>query len=173
LFPLSKSINGKEYPIGNETNLRYPEVRRQESRLTTKDTEATKTKYDEYTDCLESVSWAELAVAGFLVLFESSGDTGAAKFVGIIFAEEHIPLLAAFENFLFLRGDALANLLLEFFFIAEDVGDGLDHVLTDGVAVLDEFHFIALHQKIDDLVRDANDFFAGQSHFLFRLGSLP
>jgi hypothetical protein len=24
LFPLSKSINGKEYPIGNETNLRYP-----------------------------------------------------------------------------------------------------------------------------------------------------
>jgi len=51
-----------------------------------------------------------------------------------------------------------------FFFLAENVGHGLDHVLANGVAVFDEFHFIALHQQIHDLVGDAHDFFAGQSH---------
>src|SRR6266481_1625272 len=106
---------------------------------------------------------AVAAVAGFLVLFGGGGDAGAAEFVGIILAEQQVPLLAAFENFFFLRGDLLADFDLDFFFLAQDVGHGLDHVLADSVAVFDKFHFVALHQQVHDLVRDAHHFFPAQS----------
>jgi hypothetical protein len=104
------------------------------------------------------------AVAGLLMFFGCGGDTHAAEFIGIVFAEEKFPLLAAFEDFLFLGRDALADFDLDLFFLAEDIGDGLDDVLADGVTVLDKLDFIGLHQKIGDLMGDADNFFAGQSH---------
>jgi len=109
-----------------------------------------------------------LAVAGLLVLFGGGGDTHAAEFIGIVLAEEEIPLLTAFDDFLFLGSDALADFGFDLFFFAQDVGDGLDDVLADGVAVFDELDFIALHEKIGDLMGDADDFFAAQSHRVCR-----
>src|SRR5207249_4385782 len=44
------------------------------------------------------------------------GDAEAAKFVLVIFFVQHIPFFAAFQNLLFLRGDALADFQLDFFF---------------------------------------------------------
>jgi len=85
-----------------------------------------------------------LAVAGSLVLFGSRGDTLAAKFFRVVFAKKDVPFLAAFQNFFFLGRDALADFDLDLFFFFEDVGHGLNHVLTDGVAIFDKFDFIAL-----------------------------
>jgi hypothetical protein len=107
------------------------------------------------------------------VFFGGCGYALAAKFFGVIFPVEDVPLFAAFEDFFFLGSDALADFGFDFFLVAEDVGHGLDHVLTDGVAVLDEFDFVALHQKIDDLMGDADNFFAAQSHNSVGSCSLP
>ena len=107
-------------------------------------------------------------MAGLLVLFGGGGDTHAAEFIGIVFAEEEVPFLAAFDDFLFLGRDALADFDLDLFFLAKDIGDGLDDVLADGVAVLDKLDFIALHEKIGDLMGDADNFFAAQSHRVCR-----
>jgi len=119
--------------------------------------------------CFDRKSGSELphskaSGGGLLVLFGGGGDTHAAEFIGIVFAEEKVPLLAAFEDFFFLGRDALADFDLDLFFLAEDIGDGLDDVLADGVAVLDKLDFIALHEKIGDLIGDADNFFAAQSH---------
>ena len=84
-------------------------------------------------------------MARFLVFFGGGRDTHAAEFFGIVFAEEDFPLFATLEDFLLLRSDAFPNFDLDFFFLAKDVADGLDNVLTDGVAVLDELDFVALH----------------------------
>src|SRR5271157_3176359 len=111
------------------------------------------------------------AVASLLMFFWSGSDAGAAQFIGIIFAEEDVPLFAAFQNFFFLRGDLLADFHFDLFFLAKNVGHGLDHVLADGIAVLDKFDFIALDQQVHDLVRDTHDFFAGQSHSVLSLPS--
>ena len=105
-----------------------------------------------------------LAVAGFLMLFGCGRDTLAAKFFGIVFAEEDIPFFAAFQDFLLLGSDALADLDLDFLFFFEDIGDGLDNVLANGVAVLHEFDIVALDEQFDNLVGDADNFFAAQSH---------
>jgi len=58
------------------------------------------------------------AVAGFLMLFGSGGNPRAAQLIGIIFAEQEVPLFAAFQNFLFLRGDFFADFNFDFFFLA-------------------------------------------------------
>src|ERR1700739_3704496 len=39
-----------------------------------------------------------LPVPGFLVFFGSRGNAHAAQLLGIIFAKQHVPLLAAFQN---------------------------------------------------------------------------
>ena len=57
-----------------------------------------------------------------------------------------IPLFTAFENFFFLGSDALADFDFDLFFLAQDIGHGLDHVLADGVAVFDKLDLVALHQ---------------------------
>src|SRR6516162_144208 len=117
----------------------------------------------------------ELPVPRPLVFFWSGRNPHAAQFFGIIFAEQHVPLFAALEDLLFLRSNPLANLLLDSFLFLQDIRHRLHHVLPDGVAVLHEFHFVALHQQVDDLVRDANHFFARQSHFSLspRFPALP
>jgi hypothetical protein len=107
-----------------------------------------------------------LAVAGFLVFFRSGGDALAAKFFGIVLAEQDVPFFAAFQDFFLLGSDAFADFHFDFFFFAKDIGHCLDHVLTDGVAILDEFHLVGLHQQIYQLMRDAHNFFAAQSHSL-------
>src|SRR5215469_15848470 len=65
------------------------------------------------------------AVARLLVFFRGSSDPGAAQLFGIILAKQHIPLLTAFQNFLFLRGDAPAHFVLDLFFLAQYVGHRL------------------------------------------------
>ena len=112
-----------------------------------------------------------MAVAGLLVFFRGCGDAHAAEFFAVILAEEDVPLFAAFKNFFFLGSDALANFHFDFFFFAEDVGHGLNHVLTNSVAVFDEDDVVALHQEIDDLVGDTYNFFTAQAHAMIR--SLP
>jgi len=103
-------------------------------------------------------------VPGLLVLLRGRGDSHASEFLGVVFAEQNVPFLTAFEDFLFLRSDALADLDFDLLLFLQDVGHGLDHVLTDGVAVLDELDFIALHQQIHDLVGNANDLLSAQTH---------
>ena len=112
-----------------------------------------------------------VAVAGFLMFFWGGGDAHAAEFFAVIFAEKDVPLFAAFENFFFLGGDALANFHFDFFFFAEDVGHGLDHVLSNGVAIFDKDDVVTLYQQIDDLVGDPYNFFTTQAHAMVR--SLP
>ena len=99
-----------------------------------------------------------------MVLFGGGGDAHTTEFVGIVFAEENFPFLAALEDFLLLGSDAFADFDLDLFFFAKDIGDGLDDVLADGIAVLDKLDFVALHEEIGDLMGNADDFFAAQSH---------
>ena len=94
------------------------------------------------------------------MFFGSGGHTHAAKFFGIIFAKQQIPLFAAFENFFFLRGDALAGFELGFLFFAQRGGENLNDLTPDGVAVVDEIDVVAGDQDIGQLVGDADNFFA-------------
>ena len=94
-----------------------------------------------------------------------SSDTHAAEFVGVVFAVEDVPLFAAFEDFFFLRGDALADFGVGFLFVAERGGENLDDMLTDGVSIFNKFDVVAGHQHVGDLVGQADDFFAAESHF--------
>ena len=99
-----------------------------------------------------------------MVFFGGGGDALAAEFFGIIFAEKDVPLLAALEDFFFLGGDALADFEFDLLLVLEDICKSLNDVLADGVAVLDELDFVGLDEEIDDLVGDADNFFAAQSH---------
>ncbi len=94
------------------------------------------------------------------MFFGGGGHPHAAKFLGIIFAKEQIPLFAAFENFFFLRGDALAGFELGFFFFAQCGGNDLNDLTTNGIAVVDEIDVVAGDQDIGQLVGDADNFFA-------------
>ncbi len=104
------------------------------------------------------------AMPGFLMFFRSGGNPHAAEFFAVIFAEQDVPLFAAFDDLFLLGSDALADFDFDFFFLAQNISDALDDVLADGIAVLDKFDFVGLHQQISDLVRDAHNFFAAQSH---------
>src|SRR5947209_11119588 len=86
------------------------------------------------------------------------------QFLYVILALEDVPLLAAFDDFFFLRADLLANAGIDFFLFTQVVLEDLDDVLTNGVAVLDELHVVAGNEKICNLVGDADDFFPTQSH---------
>src|SRR5271155_1823836 len=94
------------------------------------------------------------------MFFGSRSHTHAAKFLGIIFAKEQIPFFATFENFFFLRGDALAGFELGFLFFAQRGGENLNDLTPDGVAVVNEIHVLAGDQDISQLVGDADNFFA-------------
>jgi hypothetical protein len=98
------------------------------------------------------------------MFFGSRGHTHAAELLGIILAVEQIPLFTALENFLFLGGDALAGFELGFFFFAERGGKDFDDLTANSIAVFDELDVIAGHQDVRELVRDAHNFFAAESH---------
>src|SRR5467141_4462765 len=95
------------------------------------------------------------------------GDAHAAKLVLVILLVEDVPLLAAFEDFLFLRSDSLADFQFDLFFFFQRGGQNLHHLLANGVAVVDEFHFCAFDKHVRDLVREPYDFFAGKAHLPF------
>src|SRR5260370_13046257 len=92
------------------------------------------------------------------------GNAHAAEFIEVILLVEHVPFLAAFQDFLLLRGDAFAHFQLDFFFVAQHGRQNLHDLLADGVAVVDEFHVVAVDQHLGDLVRNSDNFFAAQSH---------
>src|SRR5260370_12208484 len=94
----------------------------------------------------------------------SGGDAHAAKLILVILLVEDVPLLAAFQDFLFLRSDSLAHFQFDFLFVFQRGRQNLHHLLPNGVAVVDEFHFFALHEHVRDLVRQSYDFLAGQAH---------
>ncbi len=69
---------------------------------------------------------------------------------GVIFAVEDIPLFAAFEDFLLLRGDLRADFGVHLLFELQQRCENIDDFLADGVAVFDEIHVVAGNEKIDD-----------------------
>src|SRR5712672_1466043 len=92
------------------------------------------------------------------------GYAHTAEFVGVIFAVQDIPLFAAFEDFFFLRSDALADFGVGFLFFFQRGSKNLHDLLADGVAIFDKFNIIAGDQDIGNLMRQANHFFARKSH---------
>src|SRR5882762_11759834 len=94
----------------------------------------------------------------------SRGDAHAAKLILVILLVEDVPLLAAFQNFFFLRSDSLADFQFDLLFLFERGGQNLHHLLANGVAVVDEFHVFAGDKHFGDLVREPYDFFAGKAH---------
>src|SRR6266446_7892643 len=92
------------------------------------------------------------------------GDSHAAQFVGVILAIEDVPLFAAFEDFFFLRRDALADFGVGFLFVLQRRRKDLHDLLADGVAVFNKFYFVAGDKHIGNLMRQANHFFASESH---------
>src|SRR5579859_483975 len=94
----------------------------------------------------------------------SGGDAHAAKFVGVVFAVEHVPFFAAFENFFFLRSDFLAHFDVRLFFFAQRISEDRHDLLADGVAVFNEVHFLARNQYFGDLMGESNNFLAAKSH---------
>src|ERR1700752_2236496 len=105
--------------------------------------------------------------AAFAAVVWGGGDAHAAEFVGVIFAIEHVPLFAAFENFLLLRRDALADFGVRFLFLFQRGGENLHDLLANGVTILDKFHFVAGDEHIGNLVRQANYFFPREFHERF------
>lgn len=87
------------------------------------------------------------------------GDSHPAHLFTIILAVEDVPFLAAFENFLLLRTDLLADLGVHLLFFFEETEKNLYHVLPNGGAVFDEFHILDGHENV------GND--VGQAHGLF------
>src|SRR5436309_7872471 len=99
-----------------------------------------------------------------MAVVRSGGDARAAKLILVILLVENVPLLAAFEDCFFLRSDSLAHFQLDLLFVFQRGRQNLHHLLPNGVAVVDEFHFLALNKHIRDLVRQPYNFFAGQAH---------
>jgi hypothetical protein len=91
-------------------------------------------------------------------------DSQSTELVSVVLSVENVPLFASLENFLFLRGDLFADFGVGFFLVTQGRGENLDNLLADGVAVFNEFNFVAGDQHIGNLVREADDFFASESH---------
>src|SRR6266581_1766401 len=91
-------------------------------------------------------------------------DAHAPKLIVVILLMKNVPLFAAFQNFLLLRSDSLADFQLNLFFFSQNRRKYLHDLLADGVAILDEFHVVAVNKHFRNLVREADDFFAGQAH---------
>src|SRR5438552_6617705 len=102
-----------------------------------------------------------------VAVVRSGGDARAAKLILVILLVENVPLLAAFEDFFLLRSDSLADFQLDLLFVFQSGRQNLNHLLPNGVAVVDEFHFLALDKYVRDLVRQPNNFFPGQAHLPF------
>src|SRR5258708_8996490 len=102
-----------------------------------------------------------------LAIVRRRGDAHAAKFVVVIFLVKDVPLLAAFQDFLFLRSDSLAHFQLDLLFVFQRSRQNLHHLLANCVAVVDEFHFLAVDEYLGDLVREPYNFFAGKAHLSF------
>src|SRR6266478_5769561 len=113
---------------------------------------------------LSTVDYRPASGAAFSAVVGGGGDTHAAELVGVILAIEDVPLFAAFEDFLLLRSDALANFGVGFLFFLQCGSENLHDLLADGVAVLDKLHLVAGDQHFGDLVRQAHDFFPAESH---------
>src|SRR6266849_542825 len=94
----------------------------------------------------------------------SRGNAHAAQFIEVILPVEDVPLLAAFENFFFLRSDPLAHFQFDLLFFFQRGGQNLHHLLANRVAVINKFYFFALDKHVSDLMREAYAFFAGQAH---------
>ena len=94
----------------------------------------------------------------------SRSDAHAAKLILVIFLVQDVPLLAALEDFLFLRSDSLADFQFDLLFFFQRGSQNLHHLLANGIAVVDEFHFCAFNKHVRDLVREPYDFFAGEAH---------
>src|SRR5882672_225829 len=90
----------------------------------------------------------------------SGGNAQAAKFVGVILAIEDVPLLAVFEDFLFLRRNLLADFEVGLFFFVERRGQDLHYLLADRVAVLNKLHVVAGDQHVSNLMGQSDNLFA-------------
>src|SRR5260370_26538226 len=99
-----------------------------------------------------------------MAVVRSGSDAHAAKLILVVLLVQDVPLLAAFQDFLFLRSDSLAHFQFDFLFVLQRGRHYLHHMLANGVAVVHEFHFLAFDEHVRDLVRQAYDFFAGQAH---------
>src|SRR5208337_1311582 len=108
---------------------------------------------------------------GLLMFFRGGRNSLTTKLFCVVLSKQHVPFLTAFQNFFLLGGDALAHFDFHLLFFLQYVGHGLHYVLTDRVAVFYKFHFISLDQQIDELMGDAHNLFAAQSHG-FSVGSL-
>src|SRR5260370_7183508 len=84
--------------------------------------------------------------AAFAAVVGGGGDAHAAEFVSVILSIEDVPLFAAFENFLLLRSDALADFGVGFLFLFQRGGENLPDLLANGVAILAQLPFLARHQ---------------------------
>src|SRR6266851_5791384 len=94
----------------------------------------------------------------------SGSNAHAAKFIVVILLMKDVPLLAAFEDFFFLRSDSFAHFQFDFLFVFQRGSQNLHHLLANRVAIVNEFNFFAFHKYFSDLVREPYDFFAGEAH---------
>src|SRR2546427_1781195 len=92
------------------------------------------------------------------------GNAHTAKFILIIFFVQDVPLLTAFQYFLFLRSDSLAHFQFDLLFVLQRGRQNLHHLLANRVAVVHEFHFLAFDKYLRDLVREPYDFFTSKAH---------
>src|SRR5437660_12655305 len=102
-----------------------------------------------------------------LAIVRRCRDAHAAKFILVILLVKDVPLLAAFQDFLFLRSDSLAHFQFDLLFVLERGRQNLHYLLTNRVAVVDEFHFLAFDEYLRNLVRESYDFFASEAHLPF------
>src|SRR5437016_4409271 len=105
-----------------------------------------------------------------MAVVRSGGDAHAAKLILVILLVEDVPLLATFQDFFFLRSDSLAHFQFDLLFLFERGGQNLHHLLANGVAVVDEFHFFAGDKHFGDLVRQPYDFFSRERSEERRVG---
>src|SRR5712692_6055462 len=98
-----------------------------------------------------------------MAVIGSGGNAHAAKFIVVILLMKDVPLLAAFEDFFFLRSDSFAHFQFDFLFVFQCGSQNLHHLLANRVAIVNEFNFFAFHKYFSDLVREPYNFFAGEA----------
>lgn len=101
------------------------------------------------------------------VFFGSSSDAVSTELLGVKLAVKNAPLFAVFQNFLFHRRDFLAGFNVPLLFFSQLIGEESDDVLADGVAVFDEFDFIARDEHVHHFVGQPDNFFSRESHLSF------
>jgi len=101
------------------------------------------------------------------VLFWSCSNAVATELLSIELAVKNAPFLAVFEDFLFHGRDLLAGFDVPLLFFAKLVRKNGDNLLTDGVAVFDEFDLVACDKDVHHFVRQPDNFFSRKSHLPF------